>query len=326
MQLPTVVAICSDASKLPPEFAALHEVARVVAVDDEEALRTGKRDAEVALVWDFRSDLLKKVGAEGLAWIHTNSIGLEPVLTPAVLDGEIVVTNTRGVFEPPMAEWVLAALLFFAKDFRHTIELQRAAIWDHRMAGAIKGRRVVLLGPGGVGREVALMLRAVGMSVEIVGRRDRIDPELGRIHGNDNLDELLGNVDDVVVALPLTAGTRGIINAGRIARMPRGVRLVNVGRGSLVDEQGLLEALRSGQVGAAALDVFETEPLPRDHPFWAMENVLVSSHMSGNVFGWHGQSMGLFIDNLQRWTSNQPLRDVVDMNSFAGDEPNAASR
>jgi phosphoglycerate dehydrogenase-like enzyme len=325
MEFPTVVMICSDADKLPPEFATLREVARVVAVDNEEALRAAKRDADVAFVWDFRSDLLKKVGADGLAWVHTNSIGLEPVLTPAVLNGDVVATNTRGVFEPPMAEWVLAALLFFAKDFRHTIELQRAATWDHRMAGAIKGRRVVLLGPGGVGREIAVMLRAVGMSVEIVGRSDRTDPELGRIYGNDKLDELLGGVDDVVIALPLTAATRGIIDAQRIARMPRGTRIVNVGRGSLVDEQALLEALRSGQIGAAALDVFETEPLPRDHPFWAMENVLVSSHMSGNVFGWHGQSMGLFIANLHRWTSNQPLHDVVDMHSLAGEEPNAAS-
>jgi phosphoglycerate dehydrogenase-like enzyme len=326
MPLPTVVVICADANNLLPEFAALHEVARVVAVDNEEALRTAKRDADIALVWDFRSDLLKRVGAQGLAWVHTNSIGLEPVLTPAVLDGEVVVTNTRGVFEPPMAEWVLAALLFFAKDFRHTIELQRAAIWDHRMAGAIRGRRVVVLGPGGVGREIAVMLRAVGMSVEIVGRRDRMDPELGRIHDNDKLDDLLGDVDDLVVALPLTAATQRIINAERIARMPRGARLVNVGRGSLVDEQALLEALRSGQIGAAALDVFETEPLPRDHPFWAMENVLVSSHMSGNVYGWHRQSMGLFIDNLARWTRSEPLRDVVDMRDFAGAEPNAASR
>jgi phosphoglycerate dehydrogenase-like enzyme len=326
MPLPTVVVIFADANQLLPEFAALHEVARVVAVDNEEALRTAKHHADIALVWDFRSDLLKRVGAEGLAWVHTNSIGLEPVLTPAVLDGEVVVTNTRGVFEPPMAEWVLAALLFFAKDFRHTIELQRAAIWDHRMAGAIKGRRVVVLGPGGVGREIAVMLRAVGMSVEIVGRRDRTDPELGRVHGNDKLDDLLGDVDDLVVALPLTAATQRILNTERIARMPRGAHLVNVGRGSLVDEHALLEALRSGQIGAAALDVFETEPLPRDHPFWAMENVLVSSHMSGNVYGWHGQSMSLFIDNLARWTRNEPLRDVVDMRGFAGAEPNAASR
>ena len=153
MQLPPVVVICSDADRPPPEFVSLSEVARVVVVDSEEALRSAKSDADIALVWDYRSDLLKRVGPEGLAWIHTNSIGLEPVLIPSVVTGGMVVTNTRGVFEAPMAEWVLAALLFFAKDFRHTIELQRTATWDHRMAGAIRGRRVVVLGTGGVDRE-----------------------------------------------------------------------------------------------------------------------------------------------------------------------------
>lgn len=318
MELPSVIVICSDADRPPPEFATLGEAASVILVDSEDALERAKGNAEIALVWDYRSDVLKKAGADGLSWIHTNSIGLEPILTPSVLAGGVVVTNTRGVFEPPMAEWVLAALLFFAKDFRHTIELQRAAVWDHRMAGGIKGRRVVVLGPGGVGREITTLLRAVGMSVAVVGRHRRLDPQLGTVNDNEELDGLLGDADDVVVALPLTVDTRGIIDAERISRMQRGVRLVNVGRGPLVEEQALLDALRSGHIGAAALDVFDTEPLPADHPFWGMENVLVSSHMSGNVFGWHAQSMGLFIDNLARWTRNEPLQSVVDMRDFMG--------
>jgi phosphoglycerate dehydrogenase-like enzyme len=317
MQLPAVIVICFDVDRLPSALDALEKVSRVVAVDNEEALQKAKGDANIALIWDYRSDLLKKAGPDGLAWIHTNSIGLEPVLTPEIIDSEVVVTNTRGVFEPPMGEWVLAALLFFAKDFRRTIELQREATWHHRMAGAIKGRRAVVLGPGGVGREIAAKLRAVGISVDVVGRIERQDPDLGLIHGTEKLDALLADADDVVVALPLTDDTRGIINARRIALMRRGVRFVNVGRGPLVDETALVDALRSGQVGAAALDVFETEPLPKDHPFWPMENVLVSSHMSGNVFGWHDQSIALFIENLRRWARHEPLRDVVDLRTFS---------
>jgi phosphoglycerate dehydrogenase-like enzyme len=319
--LPPVIVVCADAESLPTAMNALRVVAPILAVDNEGAMRNAKSNSDIALVWDYKTDLLQRVGPEGLAWIHTNSIGLEPVMTREIIESPAVVTNTRGVFEPPMAEWVLAALLFFAKDMRHAIELQRSAVWDHRMSGTLRGRRVLLLGPGGVGREIAPMLRAIGMKVDVVGRHDRDDPELGQIWGNDTLDELLACADDVVVALPLTAETRGIIDRERIGAMRRGVRVVNVGRGPLVDEDALLDALRSGHVGAAALDVFETEPLPRDHPFWGMDNVLVSPHMSGNVVGWHDQSIALFIENLRRWHNNEPLHNVVDLRAFAGDQP-----
>jgi phosphoglycerate dehydrogenase-like enzyme len=312
MNHPNVIVIRLEDSVLPPAFAALDQVANVTVVDNEDDLRRAQADADIAFVWDFKSELLREVGPAGLKWVHTNSVGLDALLTPEIVDSQVTISNTRGVFEPPMAEWVLASLLYFAKDLRRTVESQRAAKWDHRAVGAIRGRRVLVLGPGGVGREIALLLRDVGMVVDIVGRSAREDAELGQIHAMSEIDEILPTADDVVVALPLTPETDGIIDAGRLARFKPGARIVNVGRGPLIDEDALLTQLRSGHISAAALDVFVQEPLPVDHPFWGMDNVLVSAHMSGDVIGWQEQSVALFIDNLDRWTRGVPLRNLVD--------------
>jgi phosphoglycerate dehydrogenase-like enzyme len=176
---------------------------------------------------------------------------------------------------------------------------------------------VVLLGPGPVGRETAKLLRAAGMVVDVVGRRAREDAELGHVHAIDELDELLPSADDLVLALPLTEATRGIIDARRLALMRPGARVINVGRGALVVEDALLAAVRDGHLGAAALDVFEQEPLPSDHPFWAMDNVLVSPHMSGDLVGWRARVVDRFAANLRRWVAGEPLADVVDLRAHA---------
>ncbi|WP_036436090.1 D-2-hydroxyacid dehydrogenase [Mycobacterium sp. URHB0044] len=312
MSRPNVAVIRLEGSVLPPAFAALEAKANIFDVSDERGLREAGQKAEIAFIWDFKSDLLRKFGPGDLRWIHTNSVGLDALLTTEIVDSAVTITNTRGVFEPPMAEWVLAAQLYFAKDLRRSVESQRAALWDHRAVGMIRGRRVLLLGPGGVGREIALLLRAVGMVVEIVGRSAREDAELGPIHALSDLQSLLPHADDVVVALPLTPETSGVVDAQFLAGMKPGSRLFNVGRGPLVDEDALLASLRSGHIAAAGLDVFVQEPLAADSPFWGMENVLVSPHMSGDVIGWQDSSVALFLDNLDRWRRGAPMLNVVD--------------
>jgi phosphoglycerate dehydrogenase-like enzyme len=318
MSLPSVIVISKPGASLPAELDALSSVANVLVARDAETLRQAREQANVALVWDFQTELLREVGPGGLEWIHANSIGVDAIMTPDVVRSPVVVTNTRGVYERPIAEFVLAALLFFTKELPRTIQDQRARVWGHRPTEPIADRRALVLGPGPVGREITLMLRAVGITVDVVGRRAREDePELGRVHGQGELDALLGQADDVIVALPLTADTRGIVDADCLARFRTGARIINVGRGPLIDEDALLAALRSGRVGAAALDVFEQEPLPCDHPFWEMDNVLVSPHMSGDAFGWQRTVIDLFLDNMERWRSGRELRNVVDKQGFA---------
>jgi phosphoglycerate dehydrogenase-like enzyme len=306
----------------PPPLHDLQDKAEFVVVRTEEELREAQPSAEILLLADFRSELLRRVGPSGLRWIHTSSIGVDALLTGAIIDSGVVVTNSRGVFERPMAEWVLGVLLLFAKDLRRTLDLQKEARWLHRESETIAGRRVLLLGPGAVGQETAALLRAAGMSVDVVGRRARDnDPVLGTVHRIDELDRLLPQADAVVLALPLTEATRGILDAERLARTRRGVRVVNVGRGALVDEGALIDALRDGHVSAAALDVFAREPLPPDHPFWAMDNVLVSPHMSADAVGWREAVVDGFAGNLRRWVDGRPLANVVDLRDHGASAP-----
>lgn len=312
MSAPVIVVAAPDTA-LPPEFDVVRQLAEVIEVRDAAGWRRAlDSGADAAFLWDYATDLVRSNGPGTLGWLHTNSIGIDAFQSQAVADSPVVLTNTRGVFEPPIGEFVLMALLYFAKDVRRTIEDQRTATWRTRPTETLRERRVVVLGAGGVGQAIVTVLRALGIDVEVVARRRRTDPELGEVKALSDLDELLPRTDDLVVALPLSAGTRGLIDGDRLALLPRGARVVNVGRGPVVDETALIAALNSGHLGGAALDVFDTEPLPAEHPFWSMDNVLVSPHMSSEAYGWERQSVRLFLDNLQRWRSGQSLRNVVD--------------
>ncbi|TDD83470.1 D-2-hydroxyacid dehydrogenase [Saccharopolyspora karakumensis] len=253
----------------------------------------------------------------GIQWVHANSVGVDAIVTPELATTSTVVTNTRGVFEPPMAEYVLAMLLYFAKDLGGTVDAQRAARWDKRPTESLRSRRVLLVGPGAVGREIASLLRGAGITVDVVGRTSRTDEVLGEVRGIGELNALLPQADDLVVALPLTADTRGIIDADVLGRLRPGARVINVGRGPLIDEDAFIAELRAGRLGGAALDVFDQEPLPADHPFWAMDNVMVSPHMAGDAVGWERRSIELFVTNLERWSAGQPLLNIVDKSAFA---------
>jgi phosphoglycerate dehydrogenase-like enzyme len=317
---PRVIVIATPGSPAPP-VERLRDEADFTVVRTADELRAAQPGVEILFLNHYRSDLLKLVGPGDLRWIHTSSIGVDALLTEPIINNGVIVTISRGVCERPIAEWVLAVLLMFAKDLRRTLELQRAAKWVHRETEPLQGRRVVVLGPGPVGRETAMLLRAAGMSVDVVGRRARDDSRLGRIHALTELNDLLPEADDLVLALPLNASTRGIVGAERLALMRPGARLVNVGRGALVDESALLRAARHGPLGGVALDVFEHEPLPAEHPFWSMENVLVSPHMSGDLVGWRGRVMNRFAENLRRWMSGAPLADVVDLQAEMASAP-----
>lgn len=293
--------------------------ASVRVVRTEAELAEAVAGADVVAVFDIHSRLLHGLGdgITGVGWVHAASAGLDAVLTPAVLAGDaagrLVVTNARGTFDRPMAEFTLAMLLLFAKDVRATLEHQRAHRWVHRDTELLAGRQVLVVGAGSIGRTTARLLTAVGMEVAGVARRARPDdPDFTRVVGPDALHEELGRADDVVVCAPLTAATRGMFDHAAFAALRPGARFVNVGRGAIVDEDALLTALHEGRVGAAALDVFVDEPLPADHPFWDMEQVVVSPHQSGDVVGWRDALTAQLAQNLSRWQRDEPLDALVE--------------
>ncbi|MER9159316.1 D-2-hydroxyacid dehydrogenase [Mesorhizobium sp. M0778] len=252
-----------------------------------------------------------------LEWIHTASVGVNLVVSPEIVASDIVVTHTRGVFEYPIAEYVLGILLMVAKDFRTTWESQRAKEWNWRLTGLLRGQTVVVIGPGAIGKEIFKMLNAVGVHVIAVGRRAVADdPVFGHIHAMDDLETLLPSADAVILCLPLTSATTGIMDKTRFSQMKRGACFINIGGGGLVDEDALIAALREGQVGTAGLDVFAVEPLPNDHPFWSMEQVFVSPHMSGDLHDWEDRTAAKYIENLGRWVEGMPLEHVIDKARF----------
>jgi len=325
MARPKVIVICPPERDAPP-VDRLRDEADFVVVRTADELRAAQPGVEILFLNDFRSDLLRIVGPGDLRWIHTSSIGVDALLTTEIIESGVTVSTSRDVCERPIAEWVLGVLLLFAKDLRRTLEYQRVATWVHRETEPLLGRRVLLLGAGPVGRETAKLLRAAGVRVDVVARRARQDAELGAIAAIDELDELLPLADDLVLALPLTQATRGIVDARRLALMRPGARVVNVGRGALIVEAALLAAVRDGQIGAAALDVFEQEPLPSTHPLWTLDSVLVSPHMSGDLVGWRERVVERFAANLRRWVAGEPLLDVVDLRDHGSSAPALTGR
>lgn len=271
--------------------------------------------ADVLLVWDFRATALASAwpAASSLRWVHAASAGVNHLLTPDVVNSDVVVTNSRGVFDEPMAEYVLALILALAKDLPTTLNRQRERRWHHRETEPLGGRRALVAGTGPIGRAIGRKLAAVGMTVTGLGRTARpADPDLGEVLPMSSLSEVLPDVDYVVLAAPLTDDTRGMIDAKALAAMKPTARLVNVSRGPLIVQDDLLEALAAGRLAGAALDVFVDEPLPTDSALWSLPNVIVSPHMSGDVVGWRAELVTLFADNLSRYLDGRPLRNVVD--------------
>ena len=298
----------------PPNLAAIAELVQVRTAD-AAGLPAALEGAEALLTWDFLTPALAGAwpSADRLRWVHTASAGVDNVLIPEVAASEVVVTNSRGVFDGALAEYVLGLVLAFAKDLPGTWERQRRKEWQHRDTQRLAGTTAVVVGVGPVGRTIARLLRAFGVRVHGVGRTARgDDPDFGSVTASADLAALLPDADWLVLVAPLTAATRGLVGAAELAALPPTARLINVGRGGLVDEAALAAALAEGRLAGAALDVFEREPLPPSSPLWHQPGVLVSPHMSGDVTGWRDELAEVFLDNLRRWCAGEPLRNIVD--------------
>ncbi|MEU5879095.1 D-2-hydroxyacid dehydrogenase [Spirillospora sp. NPDC047279] len=281
----------------------------------EHELAGALQGADVLFMWDFWSDALARAwpGEGGPEWVHIASAGVDRLLFPGLVSGDAVVTNSRGVFDEPIAEYVLGLVLCFAKGLHTTLRFQARREWRHRETERASGAHAVVVGTGPIGRAIGRKLSAAGLAVTGIGRTARgADPDLGEIHGMDELHQTLGRADYVVLAAPLTDLTREMIDGTALKAMRPTARLINVGRGQLVAEDDLVEALRERRIAGAALDVFATEPLDESSPLWDLPDVIVSPHMSGDTIGWRQELVHLFADNLGRRRDGRPLRNVVD--------------
>lgn len=300
---------------MPPGLDAVVDAADVRLARTDEELAEVIGEAQVLCVWDFRRPRLAEFWSKAaqLRWVHASSAGVDAVLFDELVASDVVVTNTSGVLDGSIAEYVLGNILAFTKDLPTTIRLQEQHCWRHRDTERAAGRRVLVLGAGSIGRAVGRLCRCAGMVVEGVGSRPRAgDDVFERVVGPDSLQHVLSAADFVVACVPLTAQTTGMMGAPQFAAMPAGSRFINVARGPVVVEEALVAALDSGHLAGAALDVFEQEPLPEDHPFWRMEQVIVSAHQAGDFLGWEEAFSAVFVENFKRFERGEPLNNVVD--------------
>ncbi len=238
---------------------------------------------------------------------------MDAVLFPAFAESGVILTNMRGVFDRAMAEYTLGLVLAMAKLLPQTIHCQAAKKWHHRLNENVHEKRALVVGTGSIGREIARLLTAAGLGVSGVGRTHRErDPDFDVVFARGELLDALPLADYVVVVVPSTPQSRGMLGARELQAMKSSARLVNLARGDIIDETALCDALSGGTIAGAALDVFATEPLPASSPLWEMSNVIVSPHMSGDYLEHQQVMVELFIDNLQRYRRGQPLRNVVD--------------
>jgi phosphoglycerate dehydrogenase-like enzyme len=310
-----VLIVGANEDDPPPGLPETATGARYTLADDASGIGAALPGAEVILHWRGRTDLLRAAwpSAAALRWMHVAGVGVDWSLFPELVDSDIPVTNCRGVFDVTMPEYLLALMLALAKDVRGTLEAQVAHEWRHRPLDMLAGRTAVVVGAGSIGLSTARLLRAVGMHVASVARRARAaHGDQPPIRSITDLPELLPGADWLVLVAPLTPLTRGMIGAAELALLPSHARLVNIGRGPVVDQGALVAALREGRLAGAALDVFEREPLLADDPLWSLPRVIVSPHIGGDVPGWEAWFTEAFLENLRRYRDGRPLLNVVD--------------
>lgn len=321
MPKPNLLVIC------PPDHYALRNLdpirslADIYISNDEKALEEHATAADVILssgltgksvslrdIWDHS----KKV-----KWVHSLSAGVENLLFPELVASEVPVTNARGVFKRPLAEFAVLGMLYFYKRVRRLVESQRARKWDSFLVDGLQGKIMGVVGYGEIGRECALLAKPLGVKIYATRRnvqKSAEDPIVDRVYRPEQLEEMLGAIDVLVAAAPLTPETKHMLGEQQFKAMKSSAIVINVGRGPVVDEKALIAALQNGQVAGAALDVFEHEPLPEDSPLWGMENVLISPHCTDRTSDpdWLDMAMQCFVENFHRYLNGRELLNVVD--------------
>jgi phosphoglycerate dehydrogenase-like enzyme len=303
-----------------PELAMLEELppeTTIAAGNTAAAFDRAAPQATAILNWSFSNATLREIFSRcpRLRWVHTRAAGLDTFLFPELVDSPVLLTNGSGVYSQSLGEFALGAILYFAKDFRRMIRNQQAGAWAPFDVLEISRQTVGIVGYGDIGRAAASRARAMGMRVLALRRRSPVynaDPLADQIFGPENRMEMLSRSDYLVIAAPLTPETRGMIGEAEIAAMKPDAVLINVGRGPVVDEAALVRALSGKRIKGAALDVFEHEPLPPGHPFYTLENVLLSPHCADHTPTWTADAMRFFLEQFERFRNGEPLRNVVE--------------
>ncbi|MEH2437625.1 MAG: D-2-hydroxyacid dehydrogenase [Nostoc sp.] len=288
----------------------------VVEVDSEGNLDGDASDAEVYVNGFYlKTSTHDKVltAAPALRWQQSPSAGVNHILTPTFLQKDIILTNGAGVHAIPISEFVLAFMLYHAKNLRKLQTLQDEHTWVRGVfLEELADANLLILGTGNIGKAIASRAKAFGVTVWGSRRHPEPLPNFDKIVGADQWRSLLPAADYVVIATPLTPETKGLIDEAALRSMRQSAYLINIARGAIVDEAALLTALREGWIAGAGLDTVATEPLPPESPLWSLPNAFITPHCSALSPRLKERIAQLFIDNLKRYQIGQPLRNIVD--------------
>lgn len=313
----TVLIVTNAKMPMPRLPQEVPEDIEFIQGDSLESLGEAAPRADVIFSWFGRRELLRRIwkSAPRVRWMHSITAGLEHLLFPELVESTVPLTNGRGVFSQSLGEFVIAAVLFFAKNLRRMVRAQANGIWEPFDLEMVSGKTMGIIGYGDIGRAIARRAKALEMRVIAIRRR----PELSR--GDPYADEvlpvekklvLMSHSDYVAVATPLVQDTNDLIGEAELNAMKPEAVLINVGRGPVVEEAALVRALEERRIRGAALDVFDREPLPRGHAFYRLENVLLSPHCADHIPGWLDDAVALFLQNLERFRRGEPLLSLVD--------------
>jgi phosphoglycerate dehydrogenase-like enzyme len=306
------------AQKLKAEFPQIDTIQH----NSYEGVDSELSDAEILFTFSLRPEQLQS--ARKLRWIHSPAAAVHQFMFPELVNSEVILTNARDVHGPVVAEHVMALILALAKRIPEAVRMQQQHVWGQEIVWRgrprpreLAGATLGLVGLGSIGSNVAKHATALNMRVIAVREHpERGTPEfVDQVLPSSRIDEMLAHADYVVLAAPVTPATGGMIGRAQIAKMKPDASLINEGRGPLVDEIALAEALRSKKIGGAALDVFDKEPLPGDSPLWDLENLLITPHTAGMTDKLWERHYVLFSENLSRYLTQQPLLALVDKKS-----------
>ena len=286
------------------------ELSVVIATPDEAPAHFA--DAEIIAAFPMRvPDIAQLPSAK---WLHSFSAGVDKILTPEVAASDVLLTNSSGVHATPIAEHVIGYLLMFTRGFTKTFRDQQKHVYEKSQAlREVRDSEILIVGLGEIGKEAARLAKSFGARVNAVSRSAKSKPDfVDRLETSDKLDELLGGADFVVITLPHTNETHYLFDREKISRMKKSAVLINIGRGGIIKEDDLIEALNAGEIAGAALDVFEKEPLPEESALWDMENVIITPHHSGLSHRYMDRAIELLIKNANAYLKGGPLPNLVD--------------
>lgn len=300
--------LVSSIKKIAPNLEIIYAFSN--AQLDTQLIEEHLPTADILIVGKFNKEML--VAAHNLRWIHSTSAGVDKLLFPELINSRVIVTNSRGIHPIPIAEHVFAAILCFQRRFKEHILNQEKKQWVYKRSEELYGKTLCIIGMGEIGKRIAFLGKAFGCKVIGVKRTPEKIKNIDKLYRIKDLNKALAQADYVILCLPSTPKTRNLISHPQLQAMKQSAILINIGRGDAINDEALLEALKIRKIAGAALDVFRQEPLPSTHPYYSLDNIIITPHHSGSTLEYDKRSIEIFCNNLKAFLNKKKMPTLVN--------------